>query len=115
MKCTGNGKMNIVKKGEIIMFEVLIYLILSHLIGDYVLQCDFIAKSKGDNFYHLIVHCGLYVIPFTFIFGVGVELLVLFMTHVVIDMLKAKCKKITYIQDQVFHYIIIVMLYLICF
>ena len=41
------------------MIEKTIQLIMCHLIGDYVLQIDFIAKSKGDNWYHLFVHCAL--------------------------------------------------------
>lgn len=38
----------------------MIELILCHLIGDYVLQIDRIADTKGTNMYHLFVHCALY-------------------------------------------------------
>ena len=31
----------------------LILLVFCHLVGDYVLQNDFIAKTKGSNWYHL--------------------------------------------------------------
>ena len=31
------------------MIKTLIELVFCHLIGDYVLQCDFIAKTKGEN------------------------------------------------------------------
>ena len=31
----------------------LILLVFCHLVGDYVLQNDFIAKNKGSNWYHL--------------------------------------------------------------
>lgn len=93
----------------------IIELIFCHLIGDYVLQCDFIAKTKGDNFYHLLVHCGLYVVPFIIVFGISAELFVLFITHVIIDILKAKYKKITYVQDQLLHYVVIAILYSVCF
>jgi hypothetical protein len=34
----------------------MIELILCHLIGDYVLQIDRIADTKGANMYHLFVH-----------------------------------------------------------
>lgn len=47
-----------------------IHLILCHLVGDYVLQCDFIAKTKGSNLYHLFVHCALYCLPFVLLYGI---------------------------------------------
>lgn len=47
------------------MIEIIYKLIICHLIGDYVLQNDFIAKTKGENWYHLLVHCLLYSVPFT--------------------------------------------------
>ena len=34
-------------------------LVFCHLVGDYVLQSDFIAKTKGSNWYHLFVHCAM--------------------------------------------------------
>lgn len=45
------------------MIEKIVILIMCHLIGDYVLQIDFIAKTKGQNLYHLFVHCALYCLP----------------------------------------------------
>lgn len=91
----------------------MIELILCHLIGDYVLQCDFIAKSKGDNFYHMFVHCALYCAPFYFLFGVSWQLAFIFITHVIIDLLKARYKKIDYKTDQILHYVVIAILWLI--
>lgn len=44
--------------------ETLFKLVMCHLVGDYVLQIDFIAKTKGENWYHLLVHCLLYCLPF---------------------------------------------------
>ena len=46
------------------MAKTLFILVICHLIGDYFLQSDFIAKTKGQNWYHLFVHCILYVVPF---------------------------------------------------
>lgn len=91
----------------------MIELIMCHLIGDYVLQVDFIAKSKGDNLYHMFVHCALYCVPFYFIFGVSFKLLFLFVTHVIIDSLKARYKMIDYKTDQILHYIVLVILWLV--
>ena len=94
------------------IIELLIKLVLCHLVGDYVLQNDFIAKTKGENIYHLFVHCALYCLPFLICFGFVWQLAVIFATHIVIDVLKARYKKITYITDQVLHYLV-VLIYLI--
>ena len=82
-----------------------------HLVGDYVLQIDFIAKTKGENWYHLIVHCFLYILPFRIVYGIDWRLAVLLVTHIIADALKARYKKITYTQDQIVHYIIAFLLY----
>jgi hypothetical protein len=82
------------------------------MIGDYVLQADFIAQTKGKNWYHLFVHCALYCVPFAIVFGFTWQLGLIFLTHIIIDPLKARYNKITYIQDQILHYVV-VLLYLI--
>lgn len=87
-------------------------LIMCHFIGDYFLQIDFIAKTKGENIYHMIVHCVLYTIPFYFIFGLGWQLAVIFVSHIIVDLLKARWHKINYIADQCLHYLVIVALFL---
>lgn len=86
------------------VYKQIIIIILCHLIGDYVLQCDFIAQTKGNNWYHLFVHCALYCVPFLIVFGFVWQLPLIFITHLVIDSLKARYKTITYTQDQVLHY-----------
>lgn len=85
--------------------ELVIKLIFCHLMGDFVLQIDYIAQSKGNNWYHLFVHCGLYILPFYVAFGYSWHLLVIFTTHFIVDMLKARYKKINYLTDQVLHYL----------
>lgn len=93
------------------MMHKAIILILCHLVGDYVLQSDFIVKTKGSNWYHLFVHCALYCLPFVLAFDITWQLGVVFLSHLIIDPLKARYEKITYRQDQMLHYIIL-MLYL---
>ena len=88
------------------MLERLIVLVLCHLIGDYVLQGDFIAKTKGENWYHLFVHCVLYIVPFYICFGLCWQIAVIFIAHLIIDPLKARYNKITYWQDQLLHYLV---------
>lgn len=87
------------------MEETIIKLVFCHLLGDYVLQVDFIAKSKGQNWYHLFVHCALYCIPFYIVFGNDWRLIFIFVTHFIIDSLKARYNKINYTIDQLLHYI----------
>ena len=86
------------------MLEKNFILVLCHLMGDYVLQIDFIAKSKGNNIYHLLVHCLLYCLPFYIVFGWVWQLIPLLVLHIVIDVLKARYKLIPYWLDQVLHY-----------
>ena len=90
---------------ETLTMKLLLSLVICHLIGDYVLQSDFLAKTKGDNWYHLFVHCALYCLPFMFMFGITWRLLCIFSVHFVVDALKARYKKINYTTDQIAHYL----------
>ncbi len=89
--------------------ETLFRLVMCHLVGDYVLQIDFIAKTKGENWYHLLVHCLLYCLPFYLAFGFNWQLFVLFSTHIVVDAAKERYKKIGYVADQVIHYVVLLV------
>lgn len=80
-----------------------------HFIGDYVLQTDYLAKTKGENMYHMFIHCFLYCLPFVITFWFDWRLLVLFVTHFVIDTLKARYHKISYPVDQILHLVICAM------
>ena len=91
------------------MAELIYKLIFCHLIGDYVLQIDYIAKTKGENMYHLLVHCFLYAVPFYVVFGYDVRIPVIITTHIVIDMLKARYKAINYVTDQILHYLVMII------
>lgn len=88
------------------MIEIIFKIITCHMLGDYVLQSDFIAQTKGANWYHLFVHCILYVLPFYLFFGFNFDLLLIFIAHFAIDAGKARFKRITYIHDQILHYLI---------
>lgn len=95
------------------MIQEFVKIIFCHLLGDYPLQQDFIAKTKGENWYHLFVHCALYCVPFAVVYGIDYKLLALFVSHLIIDALKARYKMISYWVDQVLHYGIALVLYLI--
>jgi len=82
------------------------------MLGDYFLQGDFIAKTKGSNWYHLLIHCMLYVVPFIIVFGLDWRIYLLLATHIAIDPLKARFNRITYVQDQVLHYLIMIIYFI---
>lgn len=92
--------------------ENIFLIVICHLIGDYVLQSDFIATTKGSNWYHLFVHCALYVVPFYIFFGFDWRIGILFGLHMIVDPLKARWNKISYPQDQVIHYTTAFALYI---
>ena len=94
------------------MIKTIIKLIICHLFGDYFLQSSFLADTKGNNWYHLFIHCMFYAIPFYFCFGWCWQLLVITILHFPIDALKARYHKINYVQDQILHYLLC-LLYLI--
>ncbi len=94
------------------IIELIVKLIFCHLVGDYPLQIDYIAKTKGENWYHLLVHCFLYVVPFYWLFGWNWQLLVVLVSHFVIDSLKARYKKINYITDQLLHYAVLMVYFI---
>lgn len=87
------------------LMEKLFRLVMCHLVGNYVLQIDFIAKTKCENWYHLMVHCLLYCLPFYLVFGFVWQIFVLLAVHIVVDAMKARYQKINYVTDQVIHYV----------
>ncbi len=89
------------------MARMIAKLVACRLIGDYCLQTDFIAKTKDENSYHLFIHCFLYAIPFWIAFGWGRGLGALFFSHFVVDALKARYHKISYLLDQTIHYAVL--------
>lgn len=91
------------------MAEKMFILLICHLIGDYVLQSNFLASTKGKNWYHLFVHSVLYIAPFYYFFGFDSGLLFLAITHFIIDALKARYNCVSYVWDQWVHYYMIIL------
>lgn len=85
------------------MAETIILFVMCHMVGDYLFQTDFIAKTKGENWYHMIVHCVLYCVPFALAFGLTWQLPVIGLMHYTVDACKARYGVITYAQDQIIH------------
>jgi len=89
---------------EIVQF--LYKLLACHFVGDYVLQVDYIAQTKGKNWWHMIAHCILYAVPFALSFGIDWRLAVILISHFIIDSAKARWHVIGYAVDQVDHLLI---------
>lgn len=94
------------------MIENLVTIILCHLVGDYVLQSDYLATNKGKDWYLLLVHSALYCIPFIFAFGISIYVGIIFTIHVIVDALKARYNKIGIFEDQMLHYAIAIMCFI---
>ena len=85
------------------MIELIYYTLMAHMLGDYVLQTDFLAKTKGENWWHMIAHCITYTLPFAILISPSWPIGFLFATHMAIDTLKARMKAIDYFEDQALH------------
>ena len=59
--------------------------LICHLLGDYVLQTDWMARTKTSNLFAAMVHSFFYSIPFTLITGISWTLVVILLTHAIID------------------------------
>lgn len=97
-----------------VQYEILhslIKIIFCHLVGDYVLQSEYLAKGKVHDMYLLLVHCALYCLPFYLVYGFAIQLAILFIMHVIIDLLKCM-NKIDIVKDQALHYALAILLYI---
>lgn len=59
--------------------------LLLHLVSDYWLQNDWMALNKKKNFIIALFHSLIYTIPFLLITKSGLALLVILLTHAIID------------------------------
>lgn len=85
------------------MIETIYELVLCHFLGDYVFQTDFLARTKGENWWHMLAHCVTYTTPFVCFFGFDGRIAFLLFSHIIIDSAKARYKKINYVSDQLLH------------
>lgn len=67
------------------MIELIVLGLVAHMIGDYVLQNDWIAIEKTKRTWVTLIHIILYSIPFFFIVGWSWALLVIAGSHFFID------------------------------
>lgn len=62
-----------------------LYIILAHLVGDYLIQNQWMADNKTSRWWPAIVHGITYTIPYIFITQSFWALFVICATHIVID------------------------------
>lgn len=104
------------------MTENIMWILLAHYMLDYPLQSDFLAQTKGSNWYSLLAHSMIYGLGIAFVLKLlGVftiwKAIVLVISHIIIDYKKSTAKDkdkalTTYLYiDQIFHIGINVFLY----
>lgn len=65
--------------------EVIAAIIVAHLVGDYLLQSDWMANEKTRRWFPAILHGILYTVPFLLITQSIPALLVISISHIIID------------------------------
>ena len=75
-------------------------ILLAHVIGDFTLQFNELAKAKDKNIKYLLLHLIIYMLPITLVlvmYGNIIKVIILFMTimlsHFIVDYLKSKLSK----------------------
>ncbi len=63
--------------------------IVAHLVGDYILQSDWMVRNKGRQSVAAAVHSVFYAVPFLFLTQSPVTLAIIIGTHFVIDRWRA--------------------------
>lgn len=59
--------------------------IFAHMIGDFVLQNQWMASNKYDNYLVALIHGAFYTVPFLILFGFCWQLIPICILHTLID------------------------------
>ncbi|MCG7607137.1 DUF3307 domain-containing protein [Mycobacterium sp. CnD-18-1] len=65
--------------------EIITYSVLAHMVGDYLIQSDWMAQEKTKRWWPAIAHAVTYGLPFLLVTQSPLALLVIIGTHAVID------------------------------
>lgn len=92
------------------MIDLLVLLIAVHFIADFPFQGDWLGTQKGKSWELMIYHCLIYAGTFVLFTPITLKyILLLFVSHLIIDPLKARYKIIKHIwQDQLLHMAVLV-------
>lgn len=97
-------------------------ILLGHIIGDFYVQTDKMAGKKQNSIKYMLMHCLIYTIVIGICFYilcrkiVGVLIIsgFVFLSHLIIDLIKGKCDKktakyqyIVFLTDQVIHMVVL--------
>ena len=109
------------------------WLLVGHLVGDFLLQTDGMAKYKADNWTWMLRHVGLYLAVMVVVLGayalstpvplwaLGLGLLFIGVTHIILDRrgftlgwmrligITSDLDWLTIVADQVFHLLVLVL------
>ena len=77
-----------------------LYIILAHMVGDYVIQSDWMAREKTRRWLPAVAHGVTYTIPYAFITQSIPALVVIAGTHVIIDRYRL-AKHLSWLKNQV--------------
>ncbi|MGN0350847.1 MAG: DUF3307 domain-containing protein [Roseburia sp.] len=99
-------------------------ILLGHIIGDFYVQTDKIAEKKKNSIKYMLVHCLIYTIVMGIGFyilsrGIGKTLIIssfIFLSHLIIDLIKRKCDKklvkyeyMVFLIDQALHIMVLLL------
>ncbi|REB10129.1 DUF3307 domain-containing protein [Sporosarcina sp. BI001-red] len=106
------------------------YLIVGHLIGDYLLQTNWMASGKATKWAPLLTHCFVYtsVVSVAFLISTGMisfwMVVIIFLSHIILDrrrfvawwalaimgVKEGEPAWLLIIADQVFHIIVLAII-----
>lgn len=104
--------------------QVILLGMFLHYLGDYPLQGNYLAVTKGKNLYNLFVHSFIYSFTVSLVFFVSggwslSKFFVLLISHIIIDFVKANAKSEEHREtlhlyiDQLMHIVIMLLLMII--
>lgn len=91
----------------------LLIILFAHMVGDFVLQPGYVNDRKGESYLYLFVHSVLYALPMYYLWGLDWKWVIIFFTHMIIDLMKARYELITIWQDQLAHIVILIIVYMV--
>jgi hypothetical protein len=92
------------------MLNTFLTLVACHFLADFPFQSDWLASNKGKSWELMIYHCLIYTATFILFAKVSLAFAaILFITHMIIDPLKARYHVVKQIwQDQLLHMVVLV-------
>lgn len=74
--------------------------LMCHLVGDFILQSDWMAMNKNKSTLHCLIHCLIYTACFIILTLSWKALLFIFVTHFIIDRFPIIVKRLLWIKNM---------------